>query len=137
MNTGQTLSLILCLAIAAPVSAQEKQKAEKPQRVTSVVVYGDDPCPEGKQGELVVCARKPESERYRVPQELRKKPPKPAERSWKDRTEIVDEATKPSRPNSCSAVGAQGQTGCTAEMLKQWQAERRARKQEEEEASTP
>src|SRR3546814_12054887 len=66
----------------------------------------DDPCPEGKEGEIIVCARKPESERYRVPEEVRKAPqPPPEGRSWKERADIVEEATQATRPNSCSKIG--------------------------------
>src|SRR3546814_4425087 len=84
---------------------------------SSDVCSSDLPCPEGKEGEIIVCARKPESERYRVPEEVRKAPqPPPEGRSWKERADIVEEATQATRPNSCSTVGAGGQTGCTTEM---------------------
>src|SRR3546814_12619262 len=98
----------------------------------------DDPCPEGKEGEIIVCARKPESERYRVPEEVRKAPqPPPEGRSWKERADIVEEATQATRPNSCSTVGAGGQTGCTTAMLKQWRAEQGAKRQEAEGSASP
>ncbi len=128
MRSSQTALMVFCCLVAAPAYAQ-KQTGEKPPRVVSLIVYGDDPCPEGSNGEIVVCAREPESERYRVPKSLRKKPPEPAQRSWKERAEGLDEATRATRPNSCSAVGGAGQTGCTAEMLRLWKAEQRAKKQ--------
>src|SRR3546814_17069388 len=94
---------------------------------SSDVCSSDLPCPEGKEGEIIVCARKPESERYRVPEEVRKAPqPPPEGRSWKERADIVEEATQATRPNSCSTVGAGGQTGCPTEMPKHWMAEKRA-----------
>lgn len=55
--------------IVAPAQAQ----AEAPDRVETLVVYGDDPCPVEEGGGIVVCARKPESERYRIPKDLREK----------------------------------------------------------------
>jgi hypothetical protein len=36
-------------------------------------------------------------------------------------------------PNSCSAIGSNGFTGCTAQMLQQWFAERRM----QQSSSTP
>jgi len=46
----------------------------------------------------------------------------------------VDDLEQVSRvgnvPNSCSAVGAAGQSGCTQQMLHQWWLERQQKKQE-------
>lgn len=138
MQSCRTTLILLCLSTAVPAIGQQQEQPEKPRQVRSVVIYGDDPCPEGKEGEIIVCARKPESERYRVPEEVRKVPqPPPEGRSWKERADIVEEATQATRPNSCSTVGAGGQTGCTTEMLKQWKAEQRARRQEAEAGAPP
>lgn len=127
---------LLCLASTAAFGqAAKDEAAPPPKKVISIVVYGDDPCPTGEGGEIVVCARQPESERYRVPKEMRKPPKQPAQRSWKERNEIVDSATRASRPNSCTPVGSNGQTGCTSEMLRQWRAEQRARKAEADAAA--
>ena len=38
-------------------------------RIRGVVVYGDDPCPQSTADEVVVCARRPDDERYRIPAE--------------------------------------------------------------------
>jgi len=89
------------LALALPASA-----ASPPGRESNLVVYGDDPCPrpaDAEADEIVVCARKPEEERYRIPPRLRE------------------------RPDSCSVVGSGGQTGCTQMMIRQWFDERRLR----------
>ena len=126
---------LLCCVSAASAQPKGDQPAPPPNKVVSMVVYGDDPCPTGDSGEIVVCSRQPESERYRVPKEMRKPPKQPAQRSWKERNEAVEDATRASRPNSCSPVGSNGQTGCTAAMLRQWQAEQRAKKAEAEAAS--
>ena len=40
-------------------------------KVSEIIVYGTDPCPRSTDDEVVVCARKPESERYRIPEALR------------------------------------------------------------------
>jgi hypothetical protein len=93
----------------------------------SVTVYGSDPCPNVAPDEIVVCARRPENERYRIPKELRHKGDRPSETSWASQFEGLDEGARDQRPNSCSTVGSYGQTGCYQQMLRQWYAERRAR----------
>src|SRR3546814_18041724 len=120
MQSCRAALILLCLSTAVPAIAQQQEQPEKPRQVRSVVIYGDDPCPEGKEGEIIVCARKPESERYRVPEEVRKAPqPPPAARSWKERADIVEDATQATRPNTCSTVAAVGQNGSPTEILKQ------------------
>ncbi len=103
-----------------------------PDRESTVVVYGEDPCPssinEDGEEEIVVCARRPEEERYRIPAPLRQT--EPTEVSWGSRVEALEDSSRHMRPNSCSVVGSYGQTGCTQEMIRQWFAERRARRQE-------
>ncbi|HST36791.1 MAG TPA: hypothetical protein VLK25_09210, partial [Allosphingosinicella sp.] len=79
------------------------------------------------ENEVVVCARRPEEERYRIPAPVRR--PSHPEQSWASRVESLEEASRDSRPNSCSVVGTYGQTGCTAALIRQWYAERRARPQ--------
>jgi hypothetical protein len=112
---------LLPVAVAAETSAP-------PERVASLVVYGDDPCPAAEdEEEIVVCARRPEEERYRIPRRFRERSEQPSEVSWASRIEALDEAARPMRPDSCSVVGAGGQTGCTAAMIRQWLADRRAR----------
>ena len=126
---------LLCFAATGALAQPAVDAPPEKKKVISIVVYGDDPCPKGESDEIVVCAREPESERYRVPKNFRRNQPEPKQRSWKERAEVTDEATRATRPNSCSAVGATGQTGCTTEMLRAWKAEQRAKKQAEQEAT--
>ena len=116
-----SLFLLAVLGLAAPAGA------EPPQRTTSLVVYGDDPCPKGEGDEIVVCARKPEGERYRIPKPLRnpRRTDGPST-AWGSRWADVEDQTRFTRPNGCSPVGSYGQTGCTAAMLHQWWIERQA-----------
>jgi hypothetical protein len=103
--------------------------AEPPQRESGVIVYGDDPCPPGPDGEIVVCARKPEAERYRIPRHIREH--QPTEAAWGSRVESLEAESSYARPNSCSVVGSFGQTGCSQAFIRQWYAERRARRAED------
>ena len=114
----------LLLALVALVQAP--QVADPPERESSVIVYGDDPCPQPQaDDEIVVCARRPEEERYRIPEPLRRAD-RPPVTSWTSQVAALEEAQRETRPDGCSVVGSFGQTGCTQEMLRRWRAERRA-----------
>ena len=115
------LAAIACapLALAAPA------QAEPPQKIFNLIVYGDDPCPKSEGDEIVVCARKPESERYRIPKKLREKPAPAGGPGWGSQVATMEEVQRQTLPGSCSAIGSNGFTGCTAKALAQWFAERR------------
>jgi hypothetical protein len=113
------------LLLAAP-AAEAAGPAGPPERVASAIVYGADPCPKGEGDEVVVCARRPERERYRIPKELRHENEPLSERSWGARTEALEAATRETMPGGCSVVGSYGQTGCFAKMIRDWFASRRA-----------
>jgi hypothetical protein len=119
------------LAISFLISSQlvPAAAARAPERESTVVVYGDDPCPRADGDEVVVCARRPEEERYRIPRRIRER--QPTETAWASRVDTLEEASRPGRPGSCSVVGSFGQTGCTQALIRQWFAERRARAAED------
>jgi hypothetical protein len=118
------LPLILLFLSTAALAEQPGP----PQRASSVTVYGDDPCPKSQgDNDVVVCARKPERERYRIPKELRHEGEDLSEQAWGARNEALEEANRATMPDGCSTVGSYGQTGCRQQMLRQWYAERRAR----------
>ena len=115
-----------CLLVAGAPAAAES--GDPPGKSSTLVVYGDDPCPApADPEEIVVCARQPESERYRIPEEFRENKEKRGSVAWGTRFDELEEATRFTRPNSCSRVGSWGQTGCFADAIRQWRAERRAR----------
>ncbi|MGE4429749.1 MAG: hypothetical protein AB7E05_03285 [Sphingobium sp.] len=115
------------MAVLAPLSAAQAE--DPPQRVIALVVYGDDPCPTdtGSRDEIIVCARKPEAERYRIPKTLREKPEVTGGPGWASQVAAMDQAGQAITPNSCSPNGSYGFTGCTQAMLRQWHAEKRMR----------
>lgn len=121
------LAALLSVAAALPAAALAEGP---PARQSTLVVYGNDPCPtSGADNDVVVCARRPEEERYRIPRRLRER--QQTETSWASRAEGLDEENRVGRPNSCSVVGSNGFTGCTSQMIRQWYAERRARRAEQ------
>lgn len=132
-KTGLLLPLLAALTLAMPAAAQDDslaQSAQPPQRTSVLYTYGDEPCPEPEGNEIVVCAQQPESERYRVPKELREELQDDAPAgggSWASKVEGYDNIARQTRPDSCSPVGSYGYTGCAALALRQWFEARRAR----------
>lgn len=96
-----------------------------PDKVETVVVYGNDPCPKAQGDDIVICGRQPETERYRIPKALRRTREDRRGAAWPSRVAELEEATRFTRPNSCSVVGSWGQTGCLEAALRNWFMERR------------
>ena len=128
------LALLAFAALAAaPALAQQPgvpvpnatPPAAEP-RVNQVIVYGDDPCtPSRDPDEITVCARLPESDRFRIPPNLRDNPNDPANQSWAGRaTELA--VVGRTGTESCSTTGPGGFTGCLNQVINQARAERRA-----------
>jgi hypothetical protein len=116
--------LAVLLALSASVLAQEP-----PERTTTAVVYGDEACPKpSDEEEIVVCARRPERERYRIPKELRGKGEPLSETSWGSRNELLEEAARVNLPGSCSTVGSYGQSGCQRQFVDQWYKDMRGKR---------
>lgn len=104
------------VAPAAPALAQST-------RVSEIIVYGTDPCPRSTDDEIVVCARKPEAERYRIPERLRQGGSLQSRQAWALRAKQFETVGK-TGINSCSPVGPAGFTGCMEQVIKQAFSER-------------
>jgi hypothetical protein len=114
--TLATAALILpTLAVPTPALAQ---------RVNEIIVYGTDPCPRSTDDEVVVCARKPESERFRIPENLRQGGSLQSRQAWANRA-IAFETYGKTGINSCSPVGPAGFSGCSQQLVNQAFKERR------------
>jgi hypothetical protein len=98
------------------------------ERITQVIVYGDDPCKAGSSDEIVVCVRQAEKERYRIPPNLRGNPTAPENQSWLNRAQAIEYVGK-SGTASCSPVGSGGFTGCFSQIAANAKAERKQDKQ--------
>jgi hypothetical protein len=112
------------LASAAPAAAQAPAAGAAPEpKISTMIVYGDDPCPPSTDDTIVVCARKPDKERYRIPEALRGDPNDPKNQAWASRATALEYAGR-SGIGSCSTVGPGGASGCFNQIVREARAER-------------
>lgn len=129
MNAPKALAGLLATAIfvagAAPALAQADDLApETNERVNMVIIYGDDACPESTDpDEIIICPVLEESERFRIPENLRESSD-PANESWTSRATSV-QTVGSFGTMSCSPSGAGGWTGCTQQLIEAAYAEKR------------
>ena len=109
--TSAALALV-SIALLLPAAARAQGVDEK---VNQLIVYGDDPCPQANAGEITVCARKDEAERYRIPEALRETF-SPQNDAWNNRV-IAYETVGATGTLSCSPVGGSGFTGCLGKLI--------------------
>ncbi len=93
-------------------------------KVSEIIVYGTDPCPRSTDDEVVVCARKPEGERYRIPEALRVGGSLQSRTAWAERARALETHSR-TGINSCSPVGPMGFIGCSQQLINQAFRERR------------
>ncbi len=126
------LRLILATSLLLTTMPLAAETGTPPEHYTTTTVFGADACPAPKGDEIVVCARMPESDRYRIPKALRKKKRVDSGpgASWASRVRTLEDAQRFTRPGSCTAIGSFGQSGCTEAMLRQWFEDRQASKVE-------
>lgn len=100
-------------AAAVPAQAQSSGRG-----MMEVIVYGNDPCPRAAEDEVVICVRRPDVERYRIPEAYRPSGPPQAGQAWANRARALERVAD-TGPQSCSAVGPGGHTGCLLEEIRQ------------------
>src|SRR3954467_13835605 len=120
--------LMITLATAAatgfavlppPVEAQTQGS-----NVAEVIVYGADPCPRSTDDQVVVCARRPETERYRIPPNMRQSGTPQEMESWARKSQSLS-TVGATGINSCSPVGPAGYTGCLMRVIQEAKGERK------------
>ncbi|QGN54934.1 hypothetical protein [Novosphingobium sp. Gsoil 351] len=121
IRTAALFALSSFALLVAPGPALAQADGEK---VNQLIVYGDDPCPQSSADQITVCARKGESERYRIPEPLRGDPLSPKNEAWTDRVQAY-ETVGAQGISSCSPVGSGGATGCMAKLIDTAYAEKR------------
>jgi len=114
------------VAVPMPADAQQGSVAE-------IVVYGTDPCPRSTDDQVVVCARRPETERYRIPEKYRPGGTRQQTEAWSNKAKVL-ETVGSTGINSCSPVGPGGYTGCLTRVIRE---AREQRKQSNEDTTPP
>lgn len=125
MKAALTAALAMTAAtlfLQAPAVGQDAATSD--ERVSRVIVYGRERCPPATGDDIVICVRKPETERYRIPEPLREPSDNPENESWAVRAESVEYAGR-TGIQSCSTVGPGGFTGCWEQMMRAAREERR------------
>jgi hypothetical protein len=122
--TKLALTVAAGAAIAGAFALHTPAHAQADDRVSEIIVYGDDPCPRSTDDEVVVCARRPEGERYRIPDRLRTGGPRQSREAWASRARSLETVGR-TGINSCSPVGPAGFTGCLDQVIRQARSEAR------------
>jgi hypothetical protein len=123
------LSILGGLAFAVMASASSAPAFAQSSNDKVLVIYGTDRCPAG-----TICVRKGESERFRIPKELREDAPSAHNETWASRQKSLD-GVGATGAGSCSSAGPGGWTGCWAKDMQNNKATRAAVTQQTE--STP
>ena len=118
VSTGAAALLAGVGLAFAPATAQDAGDS-----IAEIIVYGNDPCPRSTDDEVVVCARRPEAERYRIPEKLRQGGSLQSRTAWAARARSLEYVGR-SGPQSCSPVGPAGHTGCLEQLIDAARAER-------------
>ena len=112
---------------AAPLAWAAPALAQNAAQNGVLLIYGEDKCPTNTDGEeIVVCQRLDESERFRIPKDVREVVITPQNESWAVRQEAALEAGD-FGVGSCTTVGPASATGCFVKQATQARAEYRAR----------
>src|SRR5678815_2355725 len=72
----------IAASFAGSAIAQQASETDDGSKIAEVIVFGNDPCPRSTDDAIVVCARKPESERYRIPERYRDSGPRQTRDAW-------------------------------------------------------
>jgi hypothetical protein len=87
-------------------------------KINTVIIFGEDDCPESTDEQINVCAILVEADRYRIPPALRNDPNDPKNQSWAQRV-IGYRYVGRDGNMSCSASGAGGFAGCGLKAIDQ------------------
>ena len=123
------LFLLAAPLLAAAAAAQQpgvpapEAAAGADPRVNQLIIYGEDPCPPSTEDEIIVCARLPEDDRFRIPPNLREDPDDPVNQSWANRAIELSYVGR-TGIDSCSTVGPGSFTGCFSQIVRQARADR-------------
>ena len=118
LTTAAAAAGLAAAALALPATPAAAQ-----DRVREIIVYGSDPCPRSTDDSVVVCARRPEADRYRIPERYRSGGSRQSREAWAERAKSL-ETVGSTGTQSCSPVGPGGHTGCLEQLIRQARRER-------------
>jgi hypothetical protein len=127
MKSLSILASAAMLVSAAPAFAQDGEGTGTPTdpKINTVIIFGDDDCPESTDDQINVCAILVEGDRYRIPVALRTDPNDPKNQAWAQRV-VAYQYVGREGTMSCSPSGAGGWTGCGLKAIDQAYAEKQA-----------
>src|SRR3954467_12876118 len=128
--TRLMITLAAGTAIAAGLALMTDPAQAQAGNVAEIIVYGSDACPRSTDDQVVVCARRPEAERYRIPEKLRQSGTRQQTEAWANKARVL-ETVGDTGTNSCSPVGPGGFTGCLTQVIKQARQESREQSQQD------
>lgn len=127
----KTILLTLSAAASALALPALPALAQNAPQNGVLIIYEGDTCPTNNDGEeIVVCVKRPASERFRIPSELRDTEATPQRESWAVRQRSALTAGD-TGIGSCSTVGPGGGIGCSTRDIQAGKAEADARKRAE------
>jgi hypothetical protein len=120
MKYAATFALFALVSLPIGAQTAPAPTPDARTRIATLVIFGDDPCPRSTEDEVVVCARQPESERYRIPKQFRGRQYNAArDGAWAGTAKVLEYISREGLPDSCSPIGSNGQTGCFRKFMEQ------------------
>jgi hypothetical protein len=129
MKAALIFTATASIAITAAFLPLQPARAQSDPKV--LIIFGNDECPTSNGEEIVVCSRKPEGERYRIPEELREGAKTPAAPNWTDRAMNLEYVGRAGSSTCAPGDGGGGWTGCWSKLMREARAERQKAKKEE------
>ena len=121
------LAALLAGGLAVAANGQPQQRdvvADGERRISNIIVYGNDPCPRSSNEDAIICIRRPENDRFRIPEALRPRRQDNENTSWAVGAQQIEMVGRTGL-QSCSPVGPGGFSGCWNEMMRRSREERR------------
>lgn len=126
------IPLVASSALGVATLSSGPAQAQQADRI--IDIYGNDRCPASNGQQIVVCRKHPETERFRIPKDLRdtEREPQAAGGNVNAVAAVNTTGGTGVQINSCNAIGAGVNAGCTKQGLDAWKAQQRAQKKQEE-----
>lgn len=126
------IPLIASSALGVATLTSGPAHAQQADRI--IDIYGTDRCPASNGQQIVVCRKHPETDRFRIPKDLRdqEREPQAAGGNVGAVSAVNTTGQTGVQINSCNSIGAGVNVGCTKQGLDAWKAQQRAQKKQED-----